>query len=56
MAAYIRAGKHFPPAVAEVVCKMADVGDRPQVYSQGQTSYMLGFAWQLLKGWFTRAK
>jgi hypothetical protein len=35
--------------VAELAIKMADVGDRPQKYSQGQTSYTLGIVWQILK-------
>ncbi|SPO07737.1 uncharacterized protein DNG_10432 [Cephalotrichum gorgonifer] len=32
VAAYARGGKHFSPPLAEFVCKMADVGDRPQRY------------------------
>ncbi len=52
VAAYIRQSKHFPSPVAEVACKMADVGDRAQGYSQGPTAFTLGFVWLLLKAWF----
>ncbi|KAI0152620.1 ThiJ/PfpI family protein [Xylariaceae sp. FL1272] len=53
VAAYARTGKHFPSAIVEVACKMADVGDRGQLYSEGQTSFMIGLVWQLVKGWFS---
>lgn len=56
VAAYMRTGKHFPGPVTEIVCKMADVGDRPQMLTQGQMSFTIGFAWQLFKALFTRAK
>ncbi|KAI3325063.1 ThiJ/PfpI family protein [Xylariaceae sp. AK1471] len=54
VAAYARAGKHFPSAVAEMACKMADVGDRDQLYSESQTAFTLGFVWLIIKGWFTK--
>lgn len=56
VAAYIRSGKHFPAPLADIVCKMADVGDRAQVYDQGQTAFTIGFVWQLVKALFTRSK
>ncbi|KAI0444594.1 ThiJ/PfpI family protein [Xylaria telfairii] len=54
VAAYCRSGKHFPSAVVEVACKMADVGDRGQMYSQSQMSFTLGMAWIIIKGLFTK--
>ncbi|KAK5627174.1 hypothetical protein RRF57_002889 [Xylaria bambusicola] len=39
VAAYARAGKHFPSAVVEIACKMADVGDRGQVYFRKSDSF-----------------
>jgi len=41
----------FPGPLAEVTCKMADVGDRGQKYSEGQAAFTLGFVWQLLRAW-----
>ncbi|KAI1813979.1 ThiJ/PfpI family protein [Poronia punctata] len=53
VAAYARANSdRFPPAVVEMACKMADVGDRPQVYGESQTGFKAGFVWTLVKGWF----
>ncbi len=56
MAAYARAGKHFPGPVAEIGCKLTDVGDRSQVYDQGQTLFVLGMVWQIVKAWFVGSK
>ncbi|GKT48333.1 uncharacterized protein ColSpa_08514 [Colletotrichum spaethianum] len=53
VAAYARGSrKHFPAAIAEIGCQLADVGDRPQLYEQGQTKFFLGFVWQIVKAWF----
>ncbi|KZL87840.1 hypothetical protein CI238_05505 [Colletotrichum incanum] len=53
VAAYARSSKkHFPAAIAEIGCQMADVGDRAQLYEQGQTMFFLGVAWQIIKAWF----
>ncbi|KAI3335069.1 ThiJ/PfpI family protein [Ustulina deusta] len=52
VAAYARAGKHFPSAVVEIACKMADVGDRSQLYSESQTAFTLSMVWLIMKGWF----
>ncbi|KAK1600001.1 ThiJ/PfpI family protein [Colletotrichum navitas] len=53
VAAYARnSKKHFPPAIAEIGCQMTDVGDRPQLYEQGQTMFFMGFLWQIVKAWF----
>ncbi|TRX96153.1 hypothetical protein FHL15_002877 [Xylaria flabelliformis] len=54
VAAYARTGKHFPSVVAEIACKMADVGDRGQLYSEGQTILTLGMVWIIVKGLFTK--
>lgn len=56
VAAYARAGKHFSAPLVEIVCKMAEVGERAQVYEQGQTAFTIGFVWQLFKAWFTRTQ
>ncbi|TGJ85978.1 hypothetical protein E0Z10_g2775 [Xylaria hypoxylon] len=54
VAAYARTGKHFPSAVVEIACKMADVGDRSQLYSESQTAFTLGIVWLIIKGWFAK--
>ncbi|GAP84099.1 putative family protein [Rosellinia necatrix] len=54
VAAYARAGKHFPSAVVEIACKMADVGDRAQRYEEGQAAFTLKMAWIIIKGFFIR--
>jgi hypothetical protein len=56
MAAYARSGKHFPGPVAEIGCMLADVGDRAQLYDQGQSSFVLSMVWQLVKAWFVKPK
>ncbi|KAI1352543.1 ThiJ/PfpI family protein [Xylaria sp. FL0043] len=56
VAAYARAGKHFPSAVVEMACKMADVGDRGQLYSESQTAFTLSMVWIILKGWFGKRR
>lgn len=56
VAAYARTGKHFPSAVVEIACKMADVGDRGQEYAEGQTAFTLGVVWQLFKGLFAKRR
>ena len=56
MAAYARAGKHFPGPLVEIMCMMADVGDRGQSYSEGQTAFTIGFVWQLLRSMFVRKR
>ncbi|KAK1966275.1 ThiJ/PfpI family protein [Colletotrichum sublineola] len=53
VAAYARSSKkHFPAAIAAIGCQMADVGDRSQLYEQGQTRFFMGFLWQIVKAWF----
>ncbi|KAK2047120.1 ThiJ/PfpI family protein [Colletotrichum somersetense] len=53
VAAYARTSKkHFPPAIAEIGCQLAEVGERPQLYEQGQTMFFMGFLWQVVKAWF----
>ncbi|OLN94200.1 Isonitrile hydratase 4 [Colletotrichum chlorophyti] len=55
VAAYIRSSsRHFPAPIAEIACQMADVGERGQLYGQGQASFFLGFFWQVVKAWFVR--
>ncbi|KAI8625143.1 ThiJ/PfpI family protein [Xylariaceae sp. FL1651] len=54
--AYARAGKHFPATIVEIACKMADVGDRDQLYSEGQTTFTLGVVWLIIKGWFVKRR
>ncbi|KAI1180798.1 ThiJ/PfpI family protein [Nemania sp. FL0916] len=54
VAAYARTGEHFPQPVVEITCKMADVGDRGQLYSESQTAFTFGVIWIIIKGFFTR--
>ncbi|KAF9879034.1 ThiJ/PfpI family protein [Colletotrichum karsti] len=55
VAAYARGnGRHFPGPVAEIACSMADVGDRGQVYGEGQSVFFLGVMWQVVKALFVR--
>jgi hypothetical protein len=60
VAAYARASKHFPRAIADIGCELTDVGDRPQKYTKGQAAFTLGAAWLILMaivaGWFGNAK
>ncbi|WYZ34432.1 hypothetical protein EsH8_I_000708 [Colletotrichum jinshuiense] len=57
VAAYARSSdKHFPAPIVEIACQMADVGERAHLYEQGQTSFFVGFAWQIVKAWFTKPK
>ncbi|KAL2685249.1 hypothetical protein Neosp_006346 [[Neocosmospora] mangrovei] len=53
MAAYARASpKHWPGPVAEMGAMLTDVGDRSQIYGEGQSRFVLGVAWQIVKAWF----
>ncbi|KAL1884305.1 hypothetical protein VTK73DRAFT_3289 [Phialemonium thermophilum] len=53
VAAYALQSDQFPRPLAEFVIKMAEVGDRPQAYRQGNTTFMLGFLWIILKALVT---
>lgn len=53
MVAYARAStKHWPGPVAEMGAMLTDVGDRSQIYGEGQSRFVLGVAWQIVKAWF----
>lgn len=52
MAAYARSGKHWAKPLAETGLMLTDVGDREQFYREGPTMFILGVAWQMVKGWF----
>ncbi|KAM5356036.1 hypothetical protein ACJ41O_002682 [Fusarium nematophilum] len=53
MAAFARASTNrWPGPVAEMGAMLTDVGDRSQVYGEGQSRFVLGVAWQIIKGWF----
>ncbi|KAF4964287.1 hypothetical protein FSARC_7782 [Fusarium sarcochroum] len=53
MAAYARASsKHWPRPVADMGAMLVDVGDRSQIYGQGQRRFYLGVAWHIIKDWF----
>jgi hypothetical protein len=47
VAAYLRAT--YPSSVAETVCTMAEVGDRPMEFDVGLKRSMLYIVWQVLK-------
>ena len=55
VAAYCRESGRFPGPVAEFACKVADVGDRSQLYSKSQSAFTVGIVWQLIKAWFIGA-
>ncbi|ROT40087.1 hypothetical protein SODALDRAFT_377965 [Sodiomyces alkalinus F11] len=50
IAAYARSGKHFAPALGDLACIMAEVGDRSQLYKKGQSVYILGMLWEVAEG------
>ncbi|KAK1639072.1 ThiJ/PfpI family protein [Colletotrichum phormii] len=56
VAAYARSSERrlFPAPIVEIACKMAEVGERGQMYEQGQTRFTLGFVWLLVKAWFVK--
>ncbi|KAJ0300696.1 uncharacterized protein N0V96_001950 [Colletotrichum fioriniae] len=58
VAAYARSSERrlFPGPIVEIACKMAEVGERGQMYEQGQTMFALGFVWQLVKAWFVKSR
>ncbi|KAK7439077.1 hypothetical protein CaCOL14_002420 [Colletotrichum acutatum] len=58
VAAYARSSERrlFPGPIVEIACKMAEVGERGQVYEQGQTRFALGFVWQLVKAWSVKSR
>lgn len=47
ISAYLK--KHFNPELAEIVCRMADVGDRSRSYETGQLSKNLWWVSRILK-------
>lgn len=49
VSAYVREGPHFPGPVAEFGLALTDTGDRPQRYGTGQTTFMVGMVWQVIK-------
>ena len=55
VAAYCRdpegGGRFFPRPVVEIACRMCDVGDRPQRYSESTLAMNWGFAWNILRAW-----
>ncbi|KAI1447696.1 ThiJ/PfpI family protein [Annulohypoxylon stygium] len=51
VAAYCRASHHFPTPLVDVICEMIDVGDRPQVYAKGQSSFILGMVFGAFRAW-----
>lgn len=47
ISAYLR--EHFNPELAEIVCRMADVGDRPRTYDTGQVTENMWWLSRILK-------
>ncbi|CAG9949064.1 unnamed protein product [Clonostachys rosea f. rosea IK726] len=56
VAAYARSSKHFPSAVVELGCKMADVGDRPKEFADSQVGFTLGVVWNIVLGFFAKRR
>ncbi|KIL95245.1 hypothetical protein FAVG1_02178 [Fusarium avenaceum] len=53
MAAYAYASsQYWPKPVAKMGAMLVDVGDRPQIYGQGQRKFFLTIAWQIIQAWF----
>jgi hypothetical protein len=52
MAAYAQAqNKYWPNSISKLGAMLVDVGDRPQIYHQGQRKFFIVFAWQIVRGW-----
>lgn len=53
MVAYAYANsQYWPKPVAKMGAMLVDVGDRPQIYGQGQRKFFLTMAWQIIQAWF----
>ncbi|KAF9067330.1 ThiJ/PfpI family protein [Rhodocollybia butyracea] len=53
VAAYARQSKHFPKPLVEIALDLVDVGDRSQQYSRGQSAFMFGMAFNMLRAWMS---
>ncbi len=51
----MRQSRHFPSPVAELACKMTDVGERGQKYNESDVAFKLSFLWLILRSWFVRS-
>ncbi|KAF4342117.1 glycosyl transferase gt-a type structural fold [Fusarium beomiforme] len=52
MVAYAQArNKFWPNSISKLGAMLVDVGDRPQMYSQGQRKFLMVFVWQVVKAW-----
>ncbi|KAL6919891.1 hypothetical protein ACHAPO_001233 [Fusarium lateritium] len=45
--------KYWPASVVSMGAMLTDVGDRPQVYDQGQKKFFLTMAWHVTRSWFS---
>ncbi|RBR12542.1 uncharacterized protein FIESC28_08593 [Fusarium coffeatum] len=53
MVAYAYANsKYWPKPVVSMGSMLTDVGDRPQLYDQGQRKFFLTIAWHIAQAWF----
>lgn len=52
MAAYAKGCGRWAQSIAELGAKLTDVGDRGQIYGEGQSRFVLGFVWTVVKAWF----
>lgn len=50
VAAYIR--EHFNKELADLVCAMADVGDRGQEYGNGGVDENVWWIWLIIRSWW----
>ncbi|KAL4730028.1 hypothetical protein ACLX1H_002058 [Fusarium chlamydosporum] len=54
MVAYAYASnKYWPRSVVSMGAMLTDVGDRPQLYDQGQRKFFLTMAWHIIQAWFS---
>jgi len=51
VAAYARTSGRFPRPVAELVCEMAEVGERPKEYQRSQAAIGIKILWLALSSW-----
>jgi hypothetical protein len=53
MVAYAYASsKYWPNPIVSMGAMLTDVGDRPQMYDQGQGKFFLTMAWHIARSWF----
>lgn len=53
MVAYAYANsRYWPTPIVSMGAMLTDVGDRPQMFDQGQKKFFLTMAWHIARSWF----